>query len=52
VVPGQPEGDGDDDKDNDDNGDEDGDSVTTIDDLLTLEDRTKHPSEGLAYWNV
>jgi hypothetical protein len=20
--------------------------------LLTLEDRTKHPSEGLAYWNV
>jgi excisionase family DNA binding protein len=21
-------------------------------DLLTLEDRTKHPSEGLAYWKV
>jgi hypothetical protein len=21
-------------------------------DLLILEDRTKHPGEGLAYWNV
>jgi hypothetical protein len=27
-------------------------AVALHDELLTLEDRTKHPAVGLAYWNV